>query len=116
MAAAVAAADDTEQAGNNKDPNHYGGGNQCPAGPWGWGEETGLSGIWGQQLPPTGRATPTHLLEVPRLTGDPGNEVWNEPGYSRGARRGWGAGGCWGGPHLPALLAWNKWPGWPGRW
>lgn len=64
---------------------------------------------------PTGPAIPTALLGIPQLTGEPGDEVRNEPGYSCGARRGRGAVGVWGAPHLPFLLAWSRAPGWPGH-
>lgn len=50
-------------------------------------------------------------FRVPQLTGNPGNEVWNEPGSSRGARGGRGTVGACGMPHLPTLLAWRRWPG-----
>lgn len=52
---------------------------------------------------------------APQLTGTPGNEVWKEPGCSRGAHGGRGTVGACGMPHRPTLLAWRRWPGRPGH-
>lgn len=65
--------------------------------------------------PPPSQAIPTPLPEVPKLTGDLGDQVRNAPGESRGAHRGPGAVGAWGATHLLSLLAWSKQPGQPGH-
>lgn len=61
---------------------------------------------------PARPTVPMHLWGIPQLTREPGDEVRNEPGYSRGAGRGWGAVGAQGVPHLPSLLAGSRQQGW----
>lgn len=67
----------------------------------------------------THRPSPMPLPGVWRLTGEAGDEVWCEPGCSRGSHRDQGAVGVRGAPHLSALLARRRrleWPGHLWRW
>lgn len=77
------------------------------------GVEMELRCLCGQQLPPLGPPSPHPSQGVPQLTGEPRDEVRNEPRYSRGALRGRGAVGTWGAPHLASLLAGNRQTRWP---